>query len=149
MPVTSRVDVTSGKAPFSAEIFSVLSHQPYATGCYRVLQGPARIPRQKMPTGSTRPFEVGNQVLISSHRKLLSSKAMAVGLISSHRKLLSSKAMAVERCGKVGFLSAARCDEDAAQRGIGMDVIGIAGKGKRRIQDGRRRGAGAREPRQQ
>jgi hypothetical protein len=35
-----------------------------------------------------RPFEVGNQVLISSHRKLLSSKAM-VG----------------ERCGKVGTRS--------------------------------------------
>jgi hypothetical protein len=27
-----------------------------------------------------RPFEVGNQVLISSHRKLLSSKAMVVNV---------------------------------------------------------------------
>jgi hypothetical protein len=27
-----------------------------------------------------RPFEVGNQVLISSHRKLLSSKAMVVSI---------------------------------------------------------------------
>ena len=27
-----------------------------------------------------RPFEVGNQVLISSHRKLLSSKAMVVSV---------------------------------------------------------------------
>jgi hypothetical protein len=27
-----------------------------------------------------RPFEVGNQVLVSSHRKLLSSKAMVVSI---------------------------------------------------------------------
>jgi hypothetical protein len=41
-----------------------------------------------MPTGPIsgpdfregRPFEVGNQVLISSHRKLLSSKAMVVNV---------------------------------------------------------------------
>jgi hypothetical protein len=33
--------------------------------------------RDGCPTG---PFEVGNQVLISSHRKLLSSKAMVVNV---------------------------------------------------------------------
>jgi hypothetical protein len=27
-----------------------------------------------------RPFEIGNQVLVSSHRKLLSSKAMVVSV---------------------------------------------------------------------
>ena len=43
MTATSRVDVTSGKAPFSAvhrASFSILSHQPYSTGCYR---GPPRL----------------------------------------------------------------------------------------------------------
>jgi hypothetical protein len=30
------------------------------------------------------PFEVGNQVLISSHRKLLSSKAMVVNVAESN-----------------------------------------------------------------
>jgi hypothetical protein len=32
------------------------------------------------------PFEVGNQVLISSHRKLLSLKAMVVNVAGSSRK---------------------------------------------------------------
>src|ERR1700682_5253601 len=33
------------------------------------------------------PFEVGNQVLISSHRKLLSSKAMVVNVAESRNKI--------------------------------------------------------------
>ena len=32
------------------------------------------------------PFEVGNQVLISSHRKLLSSKAMVVNVAEKPKK---------------------------------------------------------------
>jgi hypothetical protein len=34
-----------------------------------------------------RPFEVGNQVLISSHRKLLWSKAMVVNVAESRNKI--------------------------------------------------------------
>jgi hypothetical protein len=33
------------------------------------------------------PFEVGNQLLISSHRKLLSSKAMVVNVAESRNKI--------------------------------------------------------------
>ena len=35
------------------------------------------------------PFEVGNQVLISSDRKLLSSKAMVVNVAESRNKILA------------------------------------------------------------
>jgi hypothetical protein len=37
-----------------------------------------------------RSFEVGNQVLISSHRKLLSSKAMVVNVAEKSRNKIST-----------------------------------------------------------
>jgi hypothetical protein len=43
------------------------------------------------------PFEVGDQVLISSHRKLLSTKAMVVSVAETPDKILARK---VERGGR-------------------------------------------------
>jgi hypothetical protein len=38
-----------------------------------------------------RPFEVGNQVLISSHRKLLSSKAMVVNVAETPERFRQAR----------------------------------------------------------
>jgi hypothetical protein len=49
-------------------------------------------------------FEVGNQVLISSHRKLLSSKAMVVNVRKSRNEIsagITEKASANARCRSV------------------------------------------------
>ena len=43
------------------------------------------------------PFEIGNQVLISSHRKLLSSKAMVVNVAETAGKIPSGKVERGER----------------------------------------------------
>jgi len=44
-----------------------------------------------------RPFEVGNQVLVSSHRKLRSSKAMVVSVAESRDKISAGKVERGER----------------------------------------------------
>jgi hypothetical protein len=44
-----------------------------------------------------RPFEVGNQVLISSHRKLLSSKAMVVSVAETSGMIPTGKVERGER----------------------------------------------------
>jgi hypothetical protein len=44
-----------------------------------------------------RPFEVGNQVLISSHRKLLSSKATVVNVAEKSGRIPSGKVERGER----------------------------------------------------
>jgi len=54
------------------------------------------------------PFEVGNQVLISSHRKLLSSKAMVVSVAEKRRdKIPAGKVERGERKRTVDEVSKA------------------------------------------
>jgi hypothetical protein len=52
-----------------------------------------------------RPFEVGNQVLISSHRKLLLSKAMVVSVAERRDKIPAGK---VERGAPLDTLRLSR-----------------------------------------
>ena len=51
-----------------------------------------------------RPFEFGNQVLISSHRKLLSSKAMVVNVAEKSKQDFDTRP---EAAGTTGNLSSA------------------------------------------
>jgi hypothetical protein len=54
---------------------------PLMTGPGRVSRGsPVQTAVRNCTRDEGRPFEVGNQVLISSHRKLLLSKAMVVNV---------------------------------------------------------------------
>jgi hypothetical protein len=53
------------------------------------------------------PFEIGNQVLISSHRKLLSSKAMVVSVAENRNEIPAGKIERGERKQTVGEVSKA------------------------------------------
>ena len=56
---------------------------------------PVHTAMRNCTTGEGRPFEVDNQVLISSHRKLLSSKAMVVNVAVNVGRI--SRRVRVER----------------------------------------------------
>ena len=53
------------------------------------------------------PFEVGNQVLVSSHRKLLWSKAMVVSVAENRNEIPAGKIERGERKPTVGEVSKA------------------------------------------
>ena len=53
------------------------------------------------------PFEVGNQVLVSSHRKLLWSKAMVVSVAENRNEIPAGKIERGERKQTVGEVSKA------------------------------------------
>ena len=53
------------------------------------------------------PFEVGNQVLVSSHRKLLWSKAMVVSVAENRNEIPAGKIERGERKRTVGEVSKA------------------------------------------
>ena len=47
------------------------------------------------------PFEVGNQVLVSSHRKLLWSKAMVVSVAENRNEIPAGEIERGERCVRI------------------------------------------------
>ena len=53
------------------------------------------------------PFEIGNQVLVSSHRKLLWSKAMVVSVAENRNEIPAGKIERGERKQTVGEVSKA------------------------------------------